>query len=436
MGLWQRIAVTAVVVAAVTAAGWKATEAVGEGQAAALGVAAIVATVAVTLGAVWVSRARGSDKSDGGSGAGVSRSPSGQAIGQAHGAVFGPRSNFRGATVTIGADSIGPATTEADHDRQPRAIRALDALESGAIAYPKTSPRYAYRNFAAPDQLDSAKDLIHLRGKDLMAFAYACAVQHDHDIAYWRELGNKAPGKAAYYLTSIIESGHRRAGYRAKQELDRLPLAAARTGRAESRKREEQRRARQESLAAVRSRITSLRRAWENRLPRNTELLAHNPELLDEALSHSEELDDEELALLLAIAVYNRNFEVAMKILNESASLAIARMLVDLAVGDMPGPAWRAACMLSTMGDEIVAAAASALPVAVPAENRQLLQAACEHRVKAFFSAGRGPGIEDGERSRRIERDLKELLSIDQDEHPTKELVALLLIGPVRLQPC
>jgi hypothetical protein len=305
--------------------------------------------------------------------------------------------------------------------RQSSGLKALDALESGAIAYPKVSPQHAYRNFPTPDQLDNAKDLIHLRGKDLMAFAYACAVQHDHDIAYWRELGNKAPRKAAYYLTSIIESGHRRAGYRAKQELDRLPLTAVEAGRAESRRRAEQRQARQESLAAVKSRIASFGRTWENRLPRNTELLGHNPELLDDALSHLEELDQEELVLLFAIAVYNRKLEAAIKILNESASLPIMGILVELVVGDVAGPAWRAACLLSTMSDDIIAQISSALPTAVPIENQELLQAACEHRVKELFSAGRGPGIDDPDRARRIERDLKELLSIAQIGHPPRK---------------
>ncbi|MHB1432908.1 MAG: tetratricopeptide repeat protein, partial [Streptosporangiaceae bacterium] len=103
MGLWPRLGVTALGAAAVAVASWQGLEATGAGQAAAAAVAAIAATVVVTLGAVWASRA--SDSADP-AGALVSRSPSGQAIGHAQGPVFGPGSDFTGATIITGSSAF------------------------------------------------------------------------------------------------------------------------------------------------------------------------------------------------------------------------------------------------------------------------------------------------------------------------------------------
>lgn len=58
MGLWARISVTALASLAVGAVSWQSLETAGAGQTAAATVASVAVTVAVTLGAVWVSRAR------------------------------------------------------------------------------------------------------------------------------------------------------------------------------------------------------------------------------------------------------------------------------------------------------------------------------------------------------------------------------------------
>jgi hypothetical protein len=105
MGLWPRIGVTvlATATAAAAAAAWLGMEAAGAGQAAGLAVASIVATVAVTLGGAWASRAGDAGDLVGAGGVVVPGSLSGQVIGRAEGAVFGPHGNFAGATIITGA---------------------------------------------------------------------------------------------------------------------------------------------------------------------------------------------------------------------------------------------------------------------------------------------------------------------------------------------
>ena len=101
VGLWARLGVTAVVSLAAGAGLWAALNAAGVDPGVAGGAAAGLATVLVTLGAVWASRARESTATDVDGGVQVSRSPSGQAVGQAHAPVFGPGSDFTGATFTF-----------------------------------------------------------------------------------------------------------------------------------------------------------------------------------------------------------------------------------------------------------------------------------------------------------------------------------------------
>lgn len=101
MGLWARLGVTAVVSMGLGAALWAVLNAAGVDVAIASGAAAGLATVVVTLGAVWVSRARENRASAAGGSVLVSRSSAGQVVGDAHGPVFGPGTDFTGATVTF-----------------------------------------------------------------------------------------------------------------------------------------------------------------------------------------------------------------------------------------------------------------------------------------------------------------------------------------------
>lgn len=101
MGLWARLSVTAVASLVAGAGLWAALDAVGADPGIAGGAAAGLVTVVVTLGAVWASQARESIAPTAEGGALVSGSPSGQAVGQAHAPVFGPGSDFTGATFTF-----------------------------------------------------------------------------------------------------------------------------------------------------------------------------------------------------------------------------------------------------------------------------------------------------------------------------------------------
>ena len=103
MGLWPRLGWTAAVTLALAGGCWWGLRTAGADQATAVAVAAGLAAVVVALGAVWASRAGGAE---GGAGPVVSRSPSGQAVGEVHGPVFGPGSDFRGARISL-AQSAG-----------------------------------------------------------------------------------------------------------------------------------------------------------------------------------------------------------------------------------------------------------------------------------------------------------------------------------------
>lgn len=127
MGLWPRIGVTALVTAATAAGSWRGVEAAGAGQAAALAVASIVAATVVTLGAVWAARAREAGDTGPADGVMVSGSPSGQAIGRAEGPVFGPNSNFAGATIITGAGTVHQTTA-------PDRAGASPAAPGGGLA--------------------------------------------------------------------------------------------------------------------------------------------------------------------------------------------------------------------------------------------------------------------------------------------------------------
>jgi hypothetical protein len=108
VGLWPRLGWTAAVTLALAGGCWWGLRAAGADQATAVAVAAGLAAVVVALGAVWASRAGGAE---GGAGPVVSRSPSGQAVGEVHGPVFGPGSDFRGARISLarGAGALGGA---------------------------------------------------------------------------------------------------------------------------------------------------------------------------------------------------------------------------------------------------------------------------------------------------------------------------------------
>ena len=115
MGLWARISVTALASLAVGVACWLSLEMAGAGQTAAATVASVAATVVVTLGAVWVSRARDTKDPAAISDAMVSAS----LLTHAHGPVFGPGSSFDGATIAV--HGTPPQVTCAQHgilDRQ------------------------------------------------------------------------------------------------------------------------------------------------------------------------------------------------------------------------------------------------------------------------------------------------------------------------------
>src|ERR1019366_7774875 len=92
MGLWPRLGWTAAVTLALAGGCWW-----GLRTAGAAGVGA--------LGGVWASRAGGAE---GGAGPVVSRSPSGQAVGEVHGPVFGPGSDFRGARISLARGAGAP----------------------------------------------------------------------------------------------------------------------------------------------------------------------------------------------------------------------------------------------------------------------------------------------------------------------------------------
>jgi hypothetical protein len=101
VGLWARLGVTAVVSLVGAAGLWAALNAAGMDPGTAGAAAAGLATVVVTLGAVWASGARESTAPGVEGGVRVSRSPSSQVVDQAHAPVFGPGSDFTGATITF-----------------------------------------------------------------------------------------------------------------------------------------------------------------------------------------------------------------------------------------------------------------------------------------------------------------------------------------------
>ena len=122
MGLWTRLAVTLGVTAAAAAGSWQYMEAAGHGQAVAIAVGGIVATVLVTLGAVWVAGARDTNVANQVPAAGMAvsrRSKFGRAIGNAQGAVFGPGSVFTGPVTVNPGTASQPALPEPDFDTIP-----------------------------------------------------------------------------------------------------------------------------------------------------------------------------------------------------------------------------------------------------------------------------------------------------------------------------
>src|ERR1019366_2525943 len=103
VGLWPRLGWTAAVTLALAGGCWWGLRAAGAARAAAVAVGAGLGAGVVALGAVGASRAGGAE---GGAGPVVSRSPSGQAVGEVHGPVFGPGSDFRGGRISL-AQSAG-----------------------------------------------------------------------------------------------------------------------------------------------------------------------------------------------------------------------------------------------------------------------------------------------------------------------------------------
>jgi len=138
MGFWFRVVVTAAATAAAGAAAWLGLEQAGAGQPDGATVAAIAASVVVTLGAVWASRACGDTdpEPDGrrnpavvGVGVPVSGSVSAQAVGAAHAPVFGSGSDFTNATILIG----GAERSSARPDGQAAAAGTPSAWTGGQV---------------------------------------------------------------------------------------------------------------------------------------------------------------------------------------------------------------------------------------------------------------------------------------------------------------
>jgi tetratricopeptide (TPR) repeat protein len=131
VGFWARLSFTAVVSAGLGAALWAVLNAIGAGAGIAIGAAGGLATIVVTLGALWVSRARGGTDPASREPALVPQPFSGQAIASVHGPVFGPRADLSRATLTFNSppasDQLGQGTTRAvglSRQRLPQAEEA------------------------------------------------------------------------------------------------------------------------------------------------------------------------------------------------------------------------------------------------------------------------------------------------------------------------
>jgi tetratricopeptide (TPR) repeat protein len=181
MGLWARVGVSAVVTAAAAAGCWLGVAAAGGGQAAAVAVAGIVAAAVVTLGGVWASRA-GADPAGG---VVVSGSPSGQAVGHAHGPVFGPGTVFTDVTLTFQpGPGSGPAVVGSAAPGQPAvAGRAGGRVVVGEL--PQEPPAFqdrpellaALTGPAAGRRVRVVFAVTGLRGVGKSQLAAACARQ-------------------------------------------------------------------------------------------------------------------------------------------------------------------------------------------------------------------------------------------------------------------
>jgi len=117
-GLWARLGATAAVTLALGAGCWAVLQAAGVDPAIAESAAAGLAAVVVTLGTVWASRAGGSDPGQSAGAPMVARSPGALATRDVQGAVFGPGSDFAGASIFI-ASGVSSETVPAGR-RGPR----------------------------------------------------------------------------------------------------------------------------------------------------------------------------------------------------------------------------------------------------------------------------------------------------------------------------
>ena len=166
---------------------WAALDAAGVDPGLAGGAAVGVATVVVTLGGVWASRARESTTPAGlERGTLVSGSPSGQAVGRADAPVFGPGSDFTGATLTFHPPLPGPPAPEKAAGAAPERSGAAGPGERVVVGeIPQEPPAFqdraellgALTGPSAQGQVRVVFAVTGLRGVGKSQLAAACARQ-------------------------------------------------------------------------------------------------------------------------------------------------------------------------------------------------------------------------------------------------------------------
>jgi hypothetical protein len=149
MGWWARFALTAVTTVASAALSWFVVKAAGGGQATALAVAGITAASVVTLGAVWVARTGTTDPvpaSDA-----TSELPGARAVSHAPGPIFGPGSDFSGATISIGSDNSPAPYMQREHEARDRLRQYLPRQDELPLINAPTTSALAPRVHRAID---------------------------------------------------------------------------------------------------------------------------------------------------------------------------------------------------------------------------------------------------------------------------------------------